>query len=223
MISKSIVGGDFLGLAKYLLKEGLSEVLYAQGVRTENALMMAHDFEAHRVANTRSKAKPVWHSSLSFSPRDSITKEIMIAAGQLFAEQLGLSNTQYAIIAHYDKEHYAHCHLIASRIDFNSNLISDKHTALRGKSACREIEKELGLESFKLTYRPNSKISQELRQEQSEVSAIVFLKSDEHRPEIVPSNISLLDAPFINNDDDLPYKPYKKKKKGKNVDLNRLI
>jgi hypothetical protein len=226
MISKTIIGGDFLGLAKYLFKgEGISEVLFAQGVRSESALMIAHDFEAHCNANGRSsKAKRVWHSSLSFSPRDVMNKERMTEAGQHFAQKMGLSNSQYAIIAHFDKNHYSHIHIICNRIDFNGSLISDNHTALRGKSACREIEKEMGLESFELTYRPNSKLSQELRREQTEISAIVFLKSDEHKAETEQSHIPLLDVPHIAKDDDyLPFNPYKKKKRGKNADLNRLI
>ncbi len=227
MISKSVTGGrssgGFGGLANYLFKEDVSEVLYAQGVRSENALMMAHDFEAHCKANSRSKAKPVWHSTLSFSPRDIMTKERMIEAGQLFAEKMNLSNSQYTIIAHYDKEHYSHIHIIANRINFDGNLVSDKHSALRGKAACREIEKELGLESFELTYRPNSKMSQALRQEQLEISFMINQKSPEiYHEENIASQISplLFGSSKKHDEDDLVFKK-KKKKPNRKVNMGR--
>lgn len=224
MISKTIIiGASFSGLANYLFKgNGMSEVLFAQGVRSENALMMAHDFEAHCRANSKSKAKPVWHSTLSFSPRDIMTKERMIEAGKLFAEKMNLSNGQYAIIAHYDKANYSHVHVIASRIDFDSNLVSDKHTGLRNKAVSREIEKELCLESFELTYRPNSKMSQALRQEQLEISFMVNQKSPEIYPE---ENIASQIAPLLfgsskkHDEDDLVFK--KKKKKPRKLNMGR--
>ena len=67
---------------------------------------------------------PVGHISLDFHPADAprMTDELMAAVAQDYMEQMGLTDTPYIVVRHYDKAH-PHCQAL--------NL---KHRLMQGKS-----------------------------------------------------------------------------------------
>lgn len=58
--------------------------------------------------------------------------------------KMGISNTQYIITRHLDKEH-PHCHIVYNRVDNDGKCISDSNEWLRNKEVCKELKKKYGL------------------------------------------------------------------------------
>ena len=66
-----------------------------------------------RSTKTRKPIKdPVGHISLDFHPKDKakMTDELMAEIAQDYMNQMGLANTPFIVVRHYDKEH-PHCHI----------------------------------------------------------------------------------------------------------------
>jgi hypothetical protein len=58
--------------------------------------------------------------------------------------KMGITDTQYIIGRHYDKEH-PHIHLVFNRIDNNSKTITDKNDRYRSEKICKELTEKYGL------------------------------------------------------------------------------
>jgi hypothetical protein len=52
--------------------------------------------------------------------------------------KMGITNTQYIIGRHFDKEH-PHIHIVFNRVDNNSKTISDKNDRYRSEKICKEL------------------------------------------------------------------------------------
>lgn len=61
-----------------------------------------------------------------------------------YMEQMGIKNTQFFIVRHFDKEH-PHVHIAFNRIDNNGNTISDRNERLRSTRICKELTQKYGL------------------------------------------------------------------------------
>jgi hypothetical protein len=53
-------------------------------------------------------------------------------------KQMGISDTQYLVGRHYDKEH-PHVHLVFNRIDNNGKTISDRNDRFRSEKICKDL------------------------------------------------------------------------------------
>jgi hypothetical protein len=61
-----------------------------------------------------------------------------------YLEKMGITNTQYIIGRHHDKEH-PHIHILFNRIDNNSKTISDKNDRYRSEKICKELTEKYNL------------------------------------------------------------------------------
>ena len=79
-----------------------------------------------RPTKTRKPIKdPVGHISLDFHPKDKprMTDELMAEIALDYLRQMGLTNTPFIVVRHYDKEH-PHCHVVFSRVDYNGKILT---------------------------------------------------------------------------------------------------
>lgn len=64
-------------------------------------------------------------------------------------QKMGFKEThQFAATRHTDKVDGDHIHIVINRVDSNSKAWSDSKDQARSQNACREIEKELGLQQL---------------------------------------------------------------------------
>lgn len=144
MISKVITGKSFGGVCRYLCQDQLrAQVLDVSGVRGYNYKLMAADFEEQRWLNPNLK-QPVFHAILAYYPGEEITDEKMIQIAKEYLEQLGIKNTQYAIVKHSDRKH-PHVHVIANRVDNEGKTIKDNWLGLRGKKVAQSLTRKYEL------------------------------------------------------------------------------
>jgi hypothetical protein len=62
----------------------------------------------------------------------------MVQIAKEYMSKMGITNTQYIIGRHYDKEH-PHIHIIFNRINNEGKTISDKNDRYRSEKICKEL------------------------------------------------------------------------------------
>ena len=83
---------------------------------------------------------PVGHISLDFHPADKprMTDELMAAVAQDYMKQMGLTNTPYIVVRHYDKAH-PHCHIVFSRVDYNGKILTQTTNFKKNERVCKAL------------------------------------------------------------------------------------
>ncbi len=146
MMAKITKGSDFRGVVDYILdKEKSAQVIAFDDLFMENKDTTAMSFNVQWQMNSK-MSKPVGHIALSFSKEDEprLTNRVMASVALEYMERMGIRDTQFFIVRHFDKEH-PHVHIAFNRIDNNGNTISDKNERLRSTRICKELTKKYGL------------------------------------------------------------------------------
>jgi hypothetical protein len=147
MIIRNVIGDNFQGAVNYQYTGRLNApsdkqplILFAEGVRTDNAQVMGADFAWGCTLNPN-VSKPVWHTSISFNPDDTekLTNEKMLAVAQDFRKEMGLLGTQCVIIRHFDKEDNQHLHILVNRVADDGHSISDGRNFYLSKLAAAKL------------------------------------------------------------------------------------
>lgn len=83
---------------------------------------------------------PVGHISLDFHPDDApkMTDELMTEVAQDYMRQMGLTNTPYIVVRHYDKAH-PHCHIVFSRIDYDGKILTQTTNFKKNERVCKAL------------------------------------------------------------------------------------
>lgn len=139
MIGKIMQGKYFAGLIKYVFNKEKSYLLDSDGVLLESIPDIISSFE------TQSRMRPslgnkVGHISLSFSPKDKerLTDEYMTDIANEYLKGMGITDTQYLIVRHNDREH-PHCHIVFNRVNNFGLAIKDSNNFHRNIEVCRDI------------------------------------------------------------------------------------
>lgn len=144
MISKVITGKTFSGACRYVcMDQKRAVVLETEGVRSYDHKLMAADFEMQRALRS-SLTKAVFHGIISFYPGEKIEDKMMVEIAKEYLQKIGITNTQFAITKHTDKNH-SHLHIIANLVNNNGEAIKDNWIGLKGKKIAQELTKKYGL------------------------------------------------------------------------------
>ncbi|MCM1142823.1 MAG: relaxase/mobilization nuclease domain-containing protein, partial [Muribaculum sp.] len=89
---------------------------------------------------------PVGHISLDFHPDDApaMTDKRMAEIAFDYMKQMGLVDTPFIVVRHYDKAH-PHCHLVFSRINNKGKILSQTTNFNRNGRVCKKITEKYGL------------------------------------------------------------------------------
>jgi hypothetical protein len=168
MISKVLpAGGSFYHTCRYVCQDqGRARILDSEGIREHDYRLMTEDFEGQHQLHPEVE-KAVFHSVLSFPPGENPDDPLMVELARKYLVRLELSDTQFVITRHTDKDH-AHLHIIANRIGNNGAPIDDSWLGLRGKKVAEELTREYKLapalkKDLQLTHRENLNESEERR------------------------------------------------------------
>lgn len=144
MIGKPITGRSFGGCVRYLVNRQEATILEAEGVRIQSARSIILDFNQQRKLNP-GLGKAVGHTILSWSVEDKekLTDGIMAAVAKEYMEKMGITDTQYLIVRHTDREH-PHLHIVYNRVGNEGKTISDQNNYKRNVKVCRELTQQYG-------------------------------------------------------------------------------
>jgi hypothetical protein len=150
MIGKVKIGKSFSGMCRYVLQEDKqARVLDAEGVRTDTPAHMAQDFRFQQQLRP-GLGNAVLHVALALPQEDAQGRspeqlaEVFRQAGRAYVQRMGLENTQWALVQHFDKPH-PHAHLVANRVDNDGQTIPDHFIGQQSRRVCQGIEQQLGL------------------------------------------------------------------------------
>jgi hypothetical protein len=145
MISKVIKPGkSFAGACRYLCgKPERAEVLFSEGIRDYDHVLMATDFESQRQLNPGLKS-PVQHIILSWCPGEFVGNEKMTEIASEYLKRIQVANTQLLIVKHNDRDN-PHVHILFNRVDNEGCTIKDNFLGLRGKKAAQQLTQDYGL------------------------------------------------------------------------------
>ena len=138
MIGKIKKGSGFKGCVNYVLGKEQAVLLHADGVLTESRGDIIRSFCMQTGMNPDLK-KPVGHIALSYSAVDApkLTDGKMIQLAQEYMREMKITDTQYIIVRHQDREH-PHVHIVFNRIDNNGKTISDRNDMYRNEQVCKK-------------------------------------------------------------------------------------
>ena len=143
MIGQTTTGKSFGGCVRYVMEKDGAEVLDQSGVRSENSTVATQDFNTMRQQNPDVK-NAVWHTSISFAHQDKINNEQMREIAKDYVNKMELDKSQYLVVRHNDTTH-EHMHIIANRVQYDGNTVSDKFNKNRTARTCDELEVKYGL------------------------------------------------------------------------------
>lgn len=143
MISKAFDGHSFYHACRYMCNKAGAEVLATEGVRGYNYKLMAADF-IDQAAQRPTKKQACFHAVLSFHPHEKPDDAKIVAIAKEYLQEIGITNTQFAITKHTDKAHL-HVHLIANMVNNEARSIKDNYIGLRGKKAAQRLTLKHGL------------------------------------------------------------------------------
>ncbi|UKJ07367.1 relaxase/mobilization nuclease domain-containing protein [Solitalea lacus] len=144
MIGKVITGKSFAGCVRYVLQKQDAEILYAEGVRTEQLNQTIDDFNLQRKANP-DLGKAVGHIALSWSMNDrlKLNDELMVDVARQYLEKMKILDTQFLIVKHQDRNH-PHLHIIYNRVNNAGKTIPDAFQHKRNTTICKDLTKKYG-------------------------------------------------------------------------------
>ena len=146
MMAKIVKGQGFKGVVNYILnKEKKAEILDSDGVMLDYPDAIVESFNFQTELNLRI-SKPVGHISLNFSAQDQakLSNELLVKIAKDHMTRMGITDTQYLIGRHYDKEH-PHIHLVFNRVDNNGHTISDRYERVRSEKICKDLTRNYHL------------------------------------------------------------------------------
>ena len=146
MIAKIIKGSNFKGVVSYILdKEKGAKILVCDGLFADSKGTIAGSFEAQARMNSK-VTKPVGHIALAFSKEDEhrLTDREMAGIALEYLKKMGITDTQFLIVRHFDKEH-PHVHIAFNRIANDGRTISDRNERIRSTRICKELTRKYRL------------------------------------------------------------------------------
>lgn len=195
MIGKIIQGKYFAGLIKYVFGKEKSYLLDSDGVLLESIPDIIYSFEIQSRMRP-SLGNKVGHISLSFSPKDKerLTDEYMTDIANEYLKGMGITDTQYLIVRHNDREH-PHCHIVFNRVNNFGQTIKDSNNFHRNIEVCRDItlshklyipqgKENIKIDRLREPYRTKFEIWQALKDILNKARSWEKLKSYLHNQDI---------------------------------------
>ena len=146
MIAKIMKRSSFGGVVNYVFKDGKdAKLLASDGVRSNTLQNIIACFNDQASQNSKVR-NIVGHTALSFSEKDKhqLNDERMVQIAHDYMEKMGIKNTQYIIVRHFDRDH-PHIHIVYNRVDNDGRTISDSNDQIRSSAICKELTMRYGL------------------------------------------------------------------------------
>lgn len=147
MIGKIKSGCAPAGLVDYANNEieKDAKLIDYKDVLTTNNKAMAASFALQSKSNPKVRAF-VGHTVLAFSPDDraKLSDELIVEIARKYMAMMGITDTQYAIFRHYDKEH-DHVHIIYNRVNNQGQKLKNDKNFKANIAVCRKLTREYGL------------------------------------------------------------------------------
>lgn len=147
MIAPIQKGESFKGIVEYnfhKVAEGKGAVIGSNLISEDKDYVIKHMVDTSALGSNSKRKNVVFHTSLNLPPGEKIEDDKFRDIAEKYLSEMGYTNNPYVIVRHDDTLH-SHVHIIACRVDYEGNLVSDSNDFYRSKQILRELEKEFGL------------------------------------------------------------------------------
>ena len=147
MIAKQVKGKDFYGVLKYnqnKVDKG-EAVILDTNLSSESVVKQTKELNIVRQQKPN-LSKAVYHVSLNLPYEDSnkLSDEKFSNLARDYLEGMGFDENQYITYKHFDQDH-SHIHIVANRVNFSGNVVSDSHNYKRSETLIRKLEQKYNL------------------------------------------------------------------------------
>lgn len=147
MIAKQVKGKDFYGVLKYnqnKVDKG-EAIILDTNLSSESVVKQTKEFNIVRQQKPN-LSKAVYHVSLNLPYEDSnkLSDEKFANLARDYLEGMNFKANQYIIYKHFDQDH-SHIHIVANRVNFSGNVVSDSHDYKRSETLIRKLEQKYNL------------------------------------------------------------------------------
>lgn len=148
MVSKQIKGRDFYGVLMYNQKKIIAGVgaILDSNINMGTVIQQTKEFNLVRQLKPN-LAKVVYHTSLNLPYTDKLTDEEFSNLARDYLAAMGFNDNQYIVYKHTDQEH-AHIHIVANRVKFSGEVVSDSQDYKRSEAIVRKLEVKYNLTQF---------------------------------------------------------------------------
>lgn len=150
MIQKILRGKGFGGLLAYVSGPGRSgdehraEFLFANRIDGSSPAEYADGLRS--VANFRRDVeRPVVHVVLRLAPGEQMPNEVWRSMASEYMQRMGFADAPYVVYRHHDIKQGDHIHIVASRVDWNADVVSNSFERVRGRLIVRDFERRYQL------------------------------------------------------------------------------
>ena len=147
MIAKQIKGKDFYGVLKYnqnKVDKG-EAIILDSNLASSSVIKQTKEFNVVRQLKPN-LSKAVYHVSLNLPYEDSnkLSDEKFANLARDYLEGMDFKSNQYILYKHLDVDH-SHIHIVANRVNFSGNVVSDSHDYKRSETLIRKLEQKYNL------------------------------------------------------------------------------
>lgn len=145
MIAKQIKGVDFYGVLKYNQNkvDKQEAIVLDTNLSSKSVIKQTKEFNIVRQQKPN-LSKAVYHVSLNLPYTDKLTDEEFTNLAREYLEEMGFDDCQYAVYKHFDVYH-SHIHIVANRVKFSGDVVSDSQDYKRSEALVRLLEKKYNL------------------------------------------------------------------------------
>ena len=142
MIGKQVKGKDFYGVLKYnqnKVDKGEAIVLDTN-LASNSVVKQTKEFNVVRQLKSN-LSKAVYHVSLNLPYNDAnkLSNHEFSNLAKDYLEGMGFDENQYIVYKHFDVDH-SHIHIVANRVKFSANVVSDSQDYKRSEALIRKLE-----------------------------------------------------------------------------------
>ena len=147
MIAKQVKGKDFYGVLMYNQKkvDKAEAIILDSNLASGSVVKQTKEFNVVRQLKPN-LSKAVYHTSLNlpYSDSNKLTDEEFSSLGIAYLEGMGFDENQYIIYKHFDQNH-SHIHIVANRVKFSGDVVSDSQDYKRSEKLIRSLEQKYHL------------------------------------------------------------------------------
>lgn len=147
MIAKQVKGKDFYGVLMYNQKkvDKGEAIILETNLSSGSVVNQTKEFNIVRQQKPN-LSKAVYHTSLNLPYQDSniLSDENFSNLARDYLEGMGFDENQYVIYKHFDQEH-SHIHIVANRVKFSGDVVSDSQDYKRSETLVRKLEQKYNL------------------------------------------------------------------------------
>lgn len=145
MIAKQVKGSDFYGVISYNNKKIITGNACVIDSNINEGSVVAQTKEFNIVRQLRPNlSKVVYHTSLNLAYEDNLSDQEFGNLAREYLEGMGFNDNQYIIYKHLDQDH-SHIHIVANRVKFSGDVVSDSQDYKRSEALVRKLEKKYNL------------------------------------------------------------------------------